>query len=130
MIIEGGKVSKIKSVNNIPSILKKLGMEVEPIVCGGNADEWNQEREQWHSGANFFAIEPGKVMSYARNVHTLNEFDKMGFDIITAWDIIEGKKDLNKIAKCVVTIDGSELPRGGGGVRCMTMPLRRSAVKW
>ncbi len=34
MIIEGGKVSKIKSVNNIPSVLKKLGMEVEPVVCG------------------------------------------------------------------------------------------------
>ncbi len=129
MVIDNGRVTKIKSVNNIPSILKKLGMEVEPIICGGSADEWNQEREQWHSGANFFALAPGKVMSYARNVHTLNELSKHGFEIIPAWDIINGKKDLEKSRLCVVTIDGSELPRGGGGARCMTMPLRRAAVK-
>lgn len=129
IIIENGKVSKIKSVNNIPSILKRLGMEVEPIICGGVADEWNQEREQWHSGANFFALAPGKVMSYARNVHTLNELAKNGFDIITAWDVINGKRDINKSKLCVITIDGSELPRGGGGARCMTMPLRRAAVE-
>ena len=128
--IEGGKVSKIKSVNNIPSVLRRLGMDLEPIICGGNADEWNQEREQWHSGANFFAFAPGKVMSYARNVHTLNELDKNGFEIIPAWDVINGKKNLSKISKCVVTIDGSELPRGGGGARCMTMPLRRTKVDW
>ncbi len=128
--IEGGKVSKIKSVNNIPAVLKKLGMDLEPIICGGNADEWNQEREQWHSGANFFAFAPGKVMSYARNVHTLNELNKSGFEIIPAWDVVDGKVDLDKIARCVVTIDGSELPRGGGGARCMTMPLRRSPVGW
>lgn len=129
MIIENGKVSKIKSVNNIPSILKKLGMEVEPIICGGSADEWNQEREQWHSGANFFALAPGKVMSYARNVHTLNELAKHGFDIISAWDVINNKRDINDSKLCVITIDGSELPRGGGGARCMTMPLRRAAVE-
>ncbi len=128
IIIENGKVSKIKSVNNIPSILKKLGMEVEPIICGGITDEWNQEREQWHSGANFFALAPGKVISYARNVHTLNELSKNGFDIIPAWDVINGKRDINDSKLCVVTVDGSELPRGGGGIRCMTMPLRRAAV--
>lgn len=82
MTIEGGRVTKIKTVNNILSVLKKLGMELEPVICGGNADEWNQEREQWHSGANFFAFAPGKVMSYARNIHTLNELSKMDFEII------------------------------------------------
>ncbi len=130
MTIEGGRVTKIKTVNNILSVLKKLGMELEPVICGGNADEWNQEREQWHSGANFFAFAPGKVMSYARNVHTLNELSKMDFEIIPAWDIVNGKRDLSKTGQCVVTIDGSELPRGGGGARCMTMPLRRQSVNW
>lgn len=100
-------------------------MDLKPIICGGQADEWDQEREQWHSGANFFAIEPGKVMSYARNVHTLNELSQNGFEVISANDVISGKKSIEGDIKCVVTIEGSELPRGGGGARCMTMPLAR-----
>lgn len=128
MILEGGKVTSIKSVSNIPTILKKLGMDLKPVVCGGLADVWNQEREQWHSGANFFAVEPGKVLSYARNIHTLAELDKNGFEVISAWDVIGGGKDMADYKRCVVTIDGSELPRGGGGARCMTMPVRRGNI--
>ena len=110
--IDNGKVAKIERESDIPSALRKLGMDLEPMKCGGSEDEWNADREQWHSGANFFAFEPGKVISYARNIHTLNELDKHGFEIIPAWDVISGKADIAKAKKCVITIEGSELPRG------------------
>lgn len=124
--IENGKVVKISSATGILSLLKKLGIEIDPVVCGGKADDWDQEREQWHSGANFLAIAPGKVISYARNIHTLEELSKNGFEIVAARDIINDNYNLETSKRCVITIEGSELPRGGGGPRCMTMPLRRS----
>ncbi len=124
---EDGKVEKIKRVPNLLTALRRLGMDLEPISCGGS-DEWDQEREQWHSGANFFAFAPGKVISYARNTHTLNELSKYGFEIIPSQDVISGKVDLSKVAQCVVTITGAELARGGGGARCMTLPLLRKPV--
>ena len=37
---------------------------------------------------------------------------------------------MNDYERCVVTIEGSELPRGGGGARCMTMPVSRKSVAW
>lgn len=128
MTIENGKLVSIKEEENIISALKGLGMDMQPVLCGG-ADEWNQEREQWHSGANFFCIEPGKVLGYARNNYTIEAMNNAGFEIIKANDVISGKIDIGSYKKCVVTMEGSELPRGGGGARCMTMPINRNSVK-
>ena len=128
--IENGKVISITRENNLLQALKKLGMDLKPIYCGGNGDPWNQEREQWHSGANFFAVGPGKVIGYGRNVHTMDAMNKNGFEILRAKDIIRHKVELSDYEKYVITLEGSELPRGGGGARCMTMPVRRKPINW
>lgn len=126
--VKDGKVKKIEEVRNIPTILAKLGMELQPIMCGGSKDQRIQEREQWHSGANFFAFAPGQVLGYARNVYTLEEMNKYGFDIIHAQDFLNGKAEIKDGQKYVLAISGSELSRGGGGCRCMTMPVKRKLV--
>ncbi|NOY36262.1 MAG: arginine deiminase [Chlorobi bacterium] len=122
---EGGKVKKIRHIENIPAGLRMLGLDLDILYCGGRKDPWIQQREQWHSGANFFAVAPGKVLGYARNVHTLEELNNRGYEVIPADDVVLGKKDPIKTVKCVITLSGSELARGGGGARCMTLPLDR-----
>jgi arginine deiminase len=125
--IENRKV-KICEKTNILDTLHELGMDLKPIYCGGQADIWNQEREQWHSGANFFALSPGKIIGYGRNVYTIDELNKNGYEVVRANDVIKEMINLADIQKYVVTIEGSELSRGGGGARCMTMPIRRKAI--
>ena len=51
-----------------------------------------------------------------------------GFAVIPANEVMAGKVDLEAAGRCVVTIDGSELARGGGGCRCMTMPIGREPL--
>lgn len=130
IIIENRKVKKIEEHPDIIKALQKVNIDLKPVYCGGQADSWVQEREQWHSGANFFAFAPGKVIGYERNSHTIDELNNNGYEILKAVDVIEGKFSVDDYEKCVVLIPGSELARGGGGARCMTMPVSRAEVNW
>ena len=121
--IDNGKVSYTK-FHNIIKGLEHLGWEIAPVV-GGGCDPWNQLREQWHSGCNFFSMGDNKIIGYRRNTHTIEALDKAGFAILNAEDIVAGKVDMHSYDKFVAAFPGSELPRAGGGARCMTMPILR-----
>lgn len=126
--VEPNGKTQIRYCRDLVYELNALGLNVKPIVCGGVADPWHQEREQWHSGANFVAFAPGKVLGYARNRYTVDELAARGFEVLRAEEVASGEKNPRDVKKCVVVLDGSELPRGGGGCRCMTFPVRRSAL--
>ncbi|MBC1464136.1 arginine deiminase [Listeria welshimeri] len=78
--------------------------EVEFIPCGGE-DVIVSAREQWNDGANTLAIAPGEVITYDRNQVSNDLLRRAG---IKVHEVIS-----------------SELSRGRGGPRCMTMPLVR-----
>ncbi|MBS7200290.1 MAG: arginine deiminase, partial [Bacteroidales bacterium] len=106
--IQHGKLISIRREKTLLHALKKLGMDLEPVYCGGEDETWNMEREQWHSGANFFCVAPGKVLGYARNNYTVEAMNNAGFEIIRANDVISNKVDLSKYEKYMITIEGSE----------------------
>ncbi len=100
------KVSKV--VTSLENILEKhLKRKIKLINCGGE-DTITSGREQWNDGANTLAIAPGTVIVYSRN-HVTNEI-------------------LRKEGVTVLEIPSSELSRGRGGPRCMSMPLDREDI--
>ncbi len=128
IVIDNGRVDSISTAPNLLSALKSTGIDLEPVKCGGE-DTWHQEREQWHSGANFLALQPGVVIGYERNNYTAEALGHKGFNIVKATDIIKNDLPIPD-SKTLITIAGAELARGGGGARCMSMPVKRQNVNW
>ena len=99
-------------------------MPIEPIFCGGDKRTF-QEREQWASGCNFVAMRPGVILSYHRNDNTLHELQRMGFRVVSGTSFLDGQDRIAEGDRAVITFEGSELVRAGGGPRCMTLPVLR-----
>ena len=109
--------------------LKKSKVDLEPIYCGGKKAV-DQQREQWTDGANAFALAPGIILLYERNVRTAEELQKHGYHIVYEDDLLLGRTELETWTdrKYAIQIQGNELSRARGGPRCMTMPLAREDV--
>ncbi|MGF3183135.1 arginine deiminase [Facklamia sp. P12934] len=106
---ENGEIKVTEKEGMLEDILAEaLGLEkVTLIRCGGD-DIVAGAREQWNDGANTLTVAPGEVIVYNRNTVT----NKL---------LIENGIKIHQI-------EGSELVRGRGGPRCMSMPFVREDI--
>jgi arginine deiminase len=114
---------------SLKSVIEELtGREYTFIKCGGDKLT-NQQREQWSDGANVFALAPGLIIGYERNINTFLALEEQGYKIMNQFEFGDAYKDRRyepgKDPKTAVHFHGHELCRGRGGARCMTMPLAR-----
>lgn len=86
---------------------KAIGVDINLIKCG-NGDSIAAGREQWNDGSNALAISAGNIITYERNYVTNEILDKLNIK--------------------VNAIPSSELSRGRGGPRCMSMPFVRENI--
>ena len=85
-----------------------LGLErVRLLPCGGG-NGIVSTREQWNDGSNTLCLKPGTVFVYDRNTVTNRVMEEAGLHVLR--------------------LNGSELSRGRGGPRCMSMPLERADI--
>ena len=117
----------VREMPDFFTALREVGLALDPILVGGTRRA-TQDREQWTSGCNFLALKPGMIVSYRRNEVTIETLKEAGFRPVSSVDFVAFDDWLDTKHRTVITIDGDELVRGGGGPRCMTLPLRRAAL--
>lgn len=101
-----GSLNIVEVNAELESILAKhLGVEKVTLIQCGGGDKVIADREQWNDGSNTLCIKPGEVIVYSRN-HVTNKI------------LVENGIKIH-------VIPSSELSRGRGGPRCMSMPLER-----
>jgi arginine deiminase len=66
------------------------------------------------------------ILGYSRNERTYRELEeKGGYRLVDGRRLLEGDDRIREGERAAIHFEGAELVRGGGGARCMTLPIER-----
>src|SRR2546427_413860 len=95
-VLHRRKKSKgVKEMPNFFAAMQAVDHPLEPVFCGGS-DRSLQEREQWSSACNFFAVRPGLTVTYARNEATLRELEHAGVKTGSPQSLLTGEEGVER----------------------------------
>lgn len=104
-----GELSVEEILDTLDHVLARvLGLDAVQLIRCGGGDPIAAAREQWNDGSNTLAIAPGRICVYQRNNVTNEALARAGLEL--------------------VVLPSSELSRGRGGPRCMSMPFVRERL--
>lgn len=116
---------RFREYRSFRDALEEAGHPMEFVRCGGD-DPVSEAREQWLAAANTFALAPGAIVTFEANSATNSRLRERGFTLLVPGEDPLPEPPLE--GRYAFTIPGVELARGGGGPRCMTLPLERQPV--
>lgn len=117
--------SRFEEHGSLGEALEEMGHPMEFVRCGGD-DPVSEAREQWLAAANTVALAPGVIVTFEANSATNLRLRERGFTLLVPGEDPLPEPPLK--GRYAFTIPGVELARGGGGPRCMTLPVEREPL--